>query len=66
MADSHVVSAVPSSGTSEGMLELVTTDSDLAPFSHDDPRDRRPADGATIHTGGEHASHLVVPVIPGG
>jgi uncharacterized protein len=45
-------------------LELVSGDADLAPFSHDRPDDQRPADGATIHTGGEHASHLLVPVIP--
>jgi uncharacterized protein len=45
-------------------LDLVDGDADLAPFSHDHPGDRRPAAGATIHTGGEHASHLLVPVIP--
>jgi uncharacterized protein len=45
-------------------LELVSGDPDLAPLTHDHPGDRRPADGATIHTGGEHASHLLVPVIP--
>ncbi|MQA78692.1 MAG: CocE/NonD family hydrolase [Streptosporangiales bacterium] len=37
------------------------------PFLHDDPRDR-PADPfagtTTVHTGGAHASYLVLPVIP--
>ena len=37
------------------------------PYLHDDPRDRRAGvfDGAqTIHTGGEHPSHLLVPIVP--
>jgi predicted acyl esterase len=46
-------------------LELVTEDTDLGPMmTHDDPRLRRFADGATIHLGGQHASHLLVPLIP--
>jgi predicted acyl esterase len=45
-------------------LELVTGDDDLAPFTHNHPADRRSAAGATIHAGGEYASHLLVPVIP--
>ncbi|MEJ2864428.1 CocE/NonD family hydrolase [Actinomycetospora flava] len=46
-------------------LELVAEDGDLAMMAHDHPDLRRPATGATIHVGGEHASHLLVPVIPG-
>ncbi len=42
-------------------LELTLDDDDLAPLTHEH---RAPA-AATIHTGGEHASHLLVPVIPG-
>ena len=45
-------------------LELVVDDTDLGMISHSAPWDRRSAAGATIHTGGEHASHLLVPVIP--
>ena len=45
-------------------LELVTSDDDLPRMQHNDPRDRRPAAGATIHTGANRASHLLVPVIP--
>ncbi|HLH65750.1 MAG TPA: CocE/NonD family hydrolase [Solirubrobacteraceae bacterium] len=45
-------------------LELVTGDEDLAPLTHNDPRDRRVARGVVIHLGGRHASHLLVPVIP--
>ncbi|MGH9102267.1 MAG: CocE/NonD family hydrolase [Acidimicrobiales bacterium] len=40
----------------------------VGPFTHNDPDDR-PADvfggRVTLHTGGEHQSHLLVPVIPG-
>ena len=43
-------------------LELLTDDADLAPFSH--THEPRSAVGATIHVGGEFASHLLVPVIP--
>lgn len=37
------------------------------PFLHDDPRDRPPdpfAGTTTVHTGGEHASYLLLPVVP--
>jgi hypothetical protein len=37
---------------------------DLANFAHNDPNDRHPAAGATIHVGGAHRSHLLVPTIP--
>ncbi|GAA4860143.1 CocE/NonD family hydrolase [Actinomycetospora straminea] len=46
-------------------LELVTGDSDLGMMAHDHPALHRPAVDATVHLGGEHASHLLVPVIPG-
>ena len=42
--------------------ELLTDDADLMPFSH--TYEPRSAAGATIHVGGEFASHLLVPVIP--
>jgi predicted acyl esterase len=45
-------------------LELVADDGDLVMMAHDHPALHRPATGATIHLGGEHASHLLVPVIP--
>ncbi|MCD2193162.1 CocE/NonD family hydrolase [Actinomycetospora endophytica] len=45
-------------------LELVTGDSDLGMMAHDHPALHRSAEGAVIHVGGEHASHLLVPVIP--
>lgn len=45
-------------------LELVCDDDDLAPLVHNHPGDRRSADRTTIHFGGAHASHLLVPVIP--
>jgi len=45
-------------------LELVSDDDDLANFAHNDPNDRHPAAGATIHVGGAHRSHLLVPIIP--
>jgi hypothetical protein len=47
------------------LLELVSDDDDLANFAHNDPNDRHPAAGATIHVGGAHRSHLLVPTIPG-
>ncbi|MBC9726581.1 CocE/NonD family hydrolase [Streptomyces sp. TRM68367] len=47
-------------------LQLLTNDDDLHPrLAHNDPADRKSAEGATVHSGGEHASHLLVPVIPG-
>ncbi len=47
-------------------LQLRTDDGDLHPqLAHDDPADRRCGAGATIRFGGEHASHLLVPAIPG-
>ena len=45
-------------------LELVAEDTDLVPMSHSAAWDRRPAAGATVHLGGQHASHLLVPVVP--
>ena len=45
-------------------LELLTEDIELGMMAHDHPALRRPADGATIHVGGDHPSHLLVPVIP--
>jgi len=45
-------------------LELVADDDDLDRIRHSAPWDRRSAAGATIHIGGKHASHLLVPVIP--
>lgn len=46
-------------------LRLLTGDDDLNPrLAHNDPADRKRAEGATVHFGGEHASHLLVPVIP--
>ncbi|UKD57627.1 CocE/NonD family hydrolase [Amycolatopsis sp. FU40] len=45
-------------------LELVTGDSDLGFLTHDHPGLRRPATGAVVHLGGDHASSLLVPVIP--
>ncbi len=47
-------------------LELVGDDDDLAVFAHNDPNDHRSAAGATIHIGGKHSSHLLLPTIPGG
>jgi uncharacterized protein len=47
-------------------LELVTGDDDLPRMDHSAFWDRRSAAGATIHTGGGHASHLLLPVIPAG
>jgi len=46
-------------------LELRRSDTDIkGPMAHDDPDDHRPAERVTILVGGEHASHLLVPVIP--
>jgi predicted acyl esterase len=46
-------------------LQLLAGDDDLHPrLAHNDPADRKSAEGATIHLGDEHASHLLVPVIP--
>jgi uncharacterized protein len=45
-------------------LQLIVDDDDLGVIAHNDPDDRRSADGATIHLGGGRASHLLVPVIP--
>jgi uncharacterized protein len=45
-------------------LELVSDDDDLTVFAHNDPNDRHSAAGATIHLGGEHPSHLLLPTIP--
>ncbi|MEU5259818.1 CocE/NonD family hydrolase [Amycolatopsis sp. NPDC021455] len=46
-------------------LQLLTGDDDLSPrLAHNHPGDRKIGDGATVHFGGEHPSHLLVPVIP--
>ena len=48
-------------------LELRADDTDLVgPMAHDDPGDSRPARAGAVAvlTGGERASHLLVPVIP--
>lgn len=45
-------------------LELVSDDDDLMVFAHNDPNDHRSAAGATIHIGGDHPSHLLLPTIP--
>lgn len=45
-------------------LELVDDDSDLGIMAHSAPWDRRPAAGATVYLGGQHASHLLLPVVP--
>ena len=45
-------------------LQLLVDDEDLGVITHDEPSDRRSAEGAAIHLGGDHASHLLVPVIP--
>jgi predicted acyl esterase len=42
-------------------LELASDDDDLAPLTHD----HHPRSAAIVHTGGDHASHLLLPVIPG-
>jgi len=45
-------------------LRLLADDDNMGDLAHDDPDDRRSGRGATVHFGGEHDSHLVVPVIP--
>jgi predicted acyl esterase len=45
-------------------LDLVDDDTDLGIMAHTAPWDRRSAAGATVHLGGQHASHLLVPVVP--
>jgi hypothetical protein len=47
------------------VLEVAAHDEPrIAPFLHDDPRDRVLAREITIHTGGRFDSHLLAPVIP--
>jgi uncharacterized protein len=43
---------------------LVVDDAELGMMAHSAPWERRSAAGATVHLGGQHASHLVVPVVP--
>jgi predicted acyl esterase len=45
-------------------LELLAEDGDMGMMAHTHPGLRRPAGGTTVHVGGEHASHLLLPVIP--
>ena len=45
-------------------LQLLLGDDDLGAIAHNDPEDRKSAAGATVHLGGDKASHLLVPVIP--
>jgi hypothetical protein len=48
------------------VLEVAAHDEPrIAPFLHDDPRDRICARAVTLHTGGRFDSHLLLPVIPG-
>lgn len=48
------------------VLEVAAHDEPrIAPFLHDDPRDRIQARRVTLHTGGRFDSHLLLPVIPG-
>jgi predicted acyl esterase len=47
------------------VLEIAAHDEPrIAPFLHDDPRDRICAKTVTLHTGGRFDSHLLLPVIP--
>jgi len=47
------------------VLEVAAHDEPrIAPFLHDDPRDRVLARQITLHTGGRFDSHLLAPVIP--
>ena len=47
------------------VLEVAAHDEPrIAPFLHDDPRDRICAREVTLHTGGRFDSHLLLPVIP--
>ncbi|MFC5138965.1 CocE/NonD family hydrolase [Actinomycetospora rhizophila] len=46
-------------------LELLAEDGDMGMMAHTHPDLRRPAPGTTVHVGGEHASHLLLPVVPG-
>lgn len=45
-------------------LRVRADDDNMGPLAHNHPGDRVTGQGATIHWGGEHASHLYVPVIP--
>ncbi|WP_243769750.1 CocE/NonD family hydrolase [Amycolatopsis acidicola] len=45
-------------------LRVRADDDNLGPLAHNDPDDRRSGHGATVHFGGDRASHLYVPVIP--
>jgi uncharacterized protein len=48
------------------VLEVAAHDEPrIAPFLHDDPRDRVLAKKITLHTGGRFDSHLLLPRIPG-
>ncbi|SEG97476.1 X-Pro dipeptidyl-peptidase C-terminal non-catalytic domain-containing protein [Saccharopolyspora kobensis] len=45
-------------------LRVQADDDNMGLLAHDDPDDRKSGRGATIHLGGDHASHLYVPVVP--
>ncbi|MFR9727665.1 CocE/NonD family hydrolase [Saccharopolyspora sp. MS10] len=45
-------------------LGVRSEDDDLGDLAHDDPADRRRGGDSVLHFGGDHASHLFVPVIP--
>jgi len=48
------------------VLEVAAHDEPrIAPFLHDDPRDRVLAERITLHTGGRFDAHLLLPLIPG-
>jgi predicted acyl esterase len=45
-------------------LRVQADDDNMGLLAHNDPDDRKSGHGATIHLGGDRASHLYVPVIP--
>ncbi|MEE9279249.1 MAG: CocE/NonD family hydrolase [Myxococcota bacterium] len=47
------------------VLEVASRDDPgIEPFLHNDPADRMQKGTTTLHTGGEHGAHLLLPVIP--
>ena len=54
-------------GVTQGLPNMPAVFSGVGPFRHNDPADRPPevfGGEVTIHTGPEHPSHLLLPVIP--
>jgi predicted acyl esterase len=52
-------------GGSRLVLEVASRDDHgVAPFVHDHPDDRKRAGSTTLHCGGAHDAHLLVPIIP--